>query len=129
MTGSYYDLNPGILVPGVTVLPPGCTSGCVTATNDGTYPQVFNNALVDGSFGLTTPIILDQLAPSGRLVSRLQVPDGVQHGDDPAGDHAVTSFSSKSELALNLSTDGHAVRRGRGQRRQHVFRGHRDLHG
>jgi hypothetical protein len=65
VSGSSYDLNPDILVPGVTVLPPGCTSGCVTATNDGTYPQVFNNALVDGSFGLTTPMVLDQLTPSG----------------------------------------------------------------
>ena len=109
VSGSYYDLNPDILVPGVTVLPPGCTSGCVTATNDGTYPQVFNNDLVDGSFGLTTPIVLDQLTPSGRLVSRLQVPDGQQHGGDGAGDHAVTSFSSKSELALNLSTDGRYI--------------------
>jgi hypothetical protein len=109
VSGSSYDLSPDILVPGVTVLPPGCTSGCVTATNDGAYPQVFNNALVDGSFGLTTPIVLDQLTPSGRLVSRMQVPDGLARGDDPAGDHAVTSFSSKSELALNLSTDGRYV--------------------
>ena len=109
VSGSSYDLNPAILVPGVTVLPPGCTIGCVTATNDGTYPQVFNNALVDGSFGLTTPMVLDQLTPSGRLVSRMQVPDGLARGDDPAGDHAVTSFSSKSELALNLSTDGRYI--------------------
>ncbi len=100
VSGSYYDLNPDILVPGVSVLPPGCTSGCVTATNDGAYPQVFNNALVDGSFGVTTPIVLDQLTPSGHLVSRLRVPDGLQRGGQ-----AVTSFSSKSELALNLSTD------------------------
>ncbi len=104
MSGSYYDLNPDILVPGVTVLPPGCTSGCVTATSNGAYPQVFNNALVDGSFGVTTPIVLDQLTPSGRLVSRLPVPDGRRPGD-----YAVTSFSSKSELALNLSTDGRYV--------------------
>jgi len=103
VSGSYYDLNPDILVPGVTVLPPGCTSGCATATNDGAYPQVFNNALVDGSFGVTTPIALDQITPNGRLVSRLRVPGG------PGGDHAVTSFSSKSELALNLSTDGRQV--------------------
>jgi hypothetical protein len=42
--------------------------------------------------------------PSGRLVSRLQVPGGSRPGD-----HAVTSFSSKSELALNLSTNGRDV--------------------
>ena len=104
VSGSYYDVNPDVLVPGVTVLPPGCTSGCVTATNNAAYPQVFNNVLVDPSFGITTPILLDQITPSGRLVSRTQVPDGAGPGD-----HAVTSFSSKSELALNLSTDGRDV--------------------
>ena len=104
VSGSYYDVNPDALVPGVTVLPPGCTTGCVTATNNAAYPQVFNNVLVDPSFGITTPIMLDQITPSGRLVSRIQVPDGTRPGD-----HAVTSFSSKSELALNLSTDGRDV--------------------
>src|ERR1700735_5409494 len=104
VTGSYYDVNPDVLVPGVTVLPPGCTSGCVTATNNAAYPQVFNNVLADPSFGITTPILLDQITPWGRLVSRTQVPDGTRPGD-----HAVTSFSSKSELALNLSTDGRDV--------------------
>ena len=59
VSGSYYDVNPAVLVPGVTVLPPGCTSGCVTATNNAAYPQVFNNVLVDPSFGITTPILLD----------------------------------------------------------------------
>jgi hypothetical protein len=38
---------PALLTPGQTVLPPGCASGCATAVSDGTYPQVFNNALVD----------------------------------------------------------------------------------
>jgi hypothetical protein len=102
VSGSDYDVNPDI-VPGVTVLPPGCTSHCVTATASGAYPQVFNNVLVDPAFGVTAPIVLDQLTPSGTLVSTLQVPDGA------TVDHAVTSFSSKSELALNLSTDGSAV--------------------
>ena len=60
----------------MTILPPGCTSGCVTATNDGSYPGVFNNDLVDASFGVTSPVFLDQLTPSGRLVSTLRVPDG-----------------------------------------------------
>jgi hypothetical protein len=104
VSGSYYDVNPDVLMPGVTVLPPGCTSDCVTATNDGAYPQVFNNVLADASFGVSTPILLDQITPSGHLVGKLQVPDG-----DRRGDHAVTSFSSKSELALNLSTEGRDV--------------------
>src|SRR5208282_6887888 len=62
---SVYDNNPN----NVTVneqLPPNCTSGnCVSATNDGTYPEVFNNALVDGSFGITSKIFLDQITPFG----------------------------------------------------------------
>src|ERR1039457_3986987 len=37
VSGSVYDNDPSLLTPGVTVLPPGCTSGCVTATNDGSY--------------------------------------------------------------------------------------------
>jgi hypothetical protein len=103
VSGSVYDNDPGLLTPGVTVLPPGCTTGCVTATNDGSYPGVWDNALADGSFGVTSPIFLDQLTPSGQLMSTVPVPDG------SPGDHMVTSFSSKSELALNLSTDGRYV--------------------
>jgi hypothetical protein len=65
---------------------------------------VFNNDLVDGSFGVTSPVFLNQLTPSGRLVSTLRVPDGTRPGDG-----LVTSFSSKSELALNLSTSDRYV--------------------
>jgi hypothetical protein len=82
-------------------LPPNCApANCVVAKYDGTYPTVFNNAPIDGSFGITSKIFLDQLTPSGWFVDTLEVPSG------PATkDHMVTSFSSKSELALNLSTD------------------------
>ena len=100
VSGSVYQNDPGLLTPGVTVLPPGCTSGCVTATNDGSFPGVFNNVLADPSFGVTSPVFLNQLTPSGRLVSTLRVPDGTQPGGG-----LVTSFSSKSELALNRSTN------------------------
>jgi len=48
---SYYTNDPNI-VAGKTELPPGCAgANCVTATANGTYPQVFNNALADASFG------------------------------------------------------------------------------
>jgi len=94
------------IVPGVTQLPPGCTgSNCVTATANGAYPRVFNNAIADGSFGVTAPVFLDQLTPSGKRINTLAVPDG----ESGNGDHLVTSFSSKSELALNLSTSGRYV--------------------
>ncbi len=60
---------------------------------------MFNNDQVDGSFGVTSPIFLDELTPWGQMFNRIAV---------PARD-IVTSFSSKSELALNLSTDGQDI--------------------
>ena len=105
VSGSTYATRPGSIVPGVTVLPPGCTSGCATANNDAAYPGVWNNDLVDGSFGITSPIFLEQLTPSGDLVNTLRVPSPA----GPGKDGAVTSFSSKSEMALNLSASGRYV--------------------
>jgi len=96
---SFYSNDPGI-VAGQTQLPPGCTAGnCVTATANGSYPQVFNNALVDGSFGVTSRIFLAEMTPSGRPLGTIEVPPS----------EMVTSFSSKSELALNLSPDGRTL--------------------
>src|ERR1700760_624591 len=85
--------------PGVTVLPPGCTSGCATATADGAYPYVFNNDIVDPSFGVAAPIFLERVTPDGALLRKFKVPTR----------DLVTSFSSKSELALNVSTSGRDV--------------------
>jgi hypothetical protein len=105
-----YDNNPKNVVAGVTRLPPDCApANCVTATDDGAYPNVWNNALVDSSFGITAKIILDQLTPSGVPVNSLEVPNSSQNGVPPTKDQMVTSFSSKSELALNVSTDGQSV--------------------
>ena len=104
---SVYTGTAGLLQPGVTVLPPGCTSGCAVASNNGSYPGVWNNDSVDGSFGITSPVFLDQVTPSGHLVNTLPVPAlPGGSGRDSTGDHMVTSFSSKSELAMNLSTSG-----------------------
>jgi hypothetical protein len=72
----------------------------VTAVADGTYPNVFTNAAVDGNFGVTSPIYLGQITNAGNFVSTT---------DLTALTGITTSFSSKSELALNLSTDGHAL--------------------
>ncbi len=106
---SVYDNNPNNVQVG-QLLPPNCQqtqAGCNgNATNDGTYPTVWNNNLVDGSFGLTSAIFLDQYTVAGSLVNSLQVPNTRSIGVAPLGDQMVTSFSSKSELALNLSTDG-----------------------
>jgi hypothetical protein len=104
-----YDNNPQNVVAGVTQLPPNCTTGCVTATAGGAYPQVFNNALVDGSFGITSKIVLDQMTRSGSLLGSLEVPNSSQRHIRPDSDQMVSSFSSKSEVALNLSLDGRSV--------------------
>jgi hypothetical protein len=77
------------------------------ATNNGTYPGVFENAKVDGSFGVTSPLILREYVltrdnRSAVLVKTLNV-------TDRTGNSISTSFSSKSELALNLSTNGSAL--------------------
>jgi PEP-CTERM motif-containing protein len=93
-TGGY--VTPDI-VAGTTVLP---INPPVTASNDGTYPGVFSNTSVDGNFGVTSPIFLGQITPTGTMVSTT---------DLTALTGITTSFSSKSELALNLSTDGSAL--------------------
>ncbi|HUN59577.1 MAG TPA: hypothetical protein VMU41_15805 [Candidatus Binataceae bacterium] len=102
---SVYDNNPN----NVTVeeqLPPGCSSSnCVSAGYNGTYPTVFNNASIDGSFGITSRIFLDQILPNGLLLNSLEVPNSLEPWVTPSTDQLVTSFSSKSELALNLSLD------------------------
>jgi hypothetical protein len=99
-----YHNDPDNITIGMN-LPPGCVApNCVAAKYDGTYPTVFNNAPLDSSFGITSKIFLDQLTPSGRFISRLEVPSSSNAGS--RRDHMVTSFSSKSELALHLSTDG-----------------------
>jgi len=105
-----YDNNPANVVAGSTQLSPGCTgANCATAIASGTYPQVFNNDTVDADFGITTKIILDQITPRGSWVSSLEVPNSSQPHLRAGSDQMVTSFSSKSELALNLSTDKRVV--------------------
>jgi hypothetical protein len=96
---SHYTNDPNI-VAGQTQLPPGCASGsCVTAIANGDYPQVFNNVTVDANFGVTSKLYLQEITPSGRSAGVIPVPSS----------DLVTSFSSKSEGALNLSTDGKYV--------------------
>jgi hypothetical protein len=104
------------------VLPPGCKAAtiqvpliaggsagvkvkCANAVDNGEYPNlqdnhnVWSNDGADGSFGVTSPIFLDNLSTDGKLLRTLPIPD----------DRLVTSFSSKSELAVNLSTDGKSI--------------------
>jgi hypothetical protein len=103
-------VNTNEIQAGTTILPPNCSlANCptpVTAVVDSTYPFVWNNDTVDGSFGITSKIFLDQITRTGMLITSLEVPNSSQMGVPPSKDQMVTSFSSKSEIALNLSTDG-----------------------
>jgi hypothetical protein len=83
-------------------LPPVCGTQATCpgqAVVNGSYPDVFQNDSVDGQFGITSPIFLDQITTGGTLINTFPVPTS-------GPDQIVTSFSSKSELALNLSLDG-----------------------
>jgi len=108
---SVYDNNSNNVQVG-EILPPNCAStqgGCAAASgapSNGSYPLVWNNNLYDGSFGITSKIFLDQMFPFGFVINSLEVPNSSQRGIGSTSDQLVTSFSSKSELALHLSTDG-----------------------
>ena len=103
-------------------LPPGCVAGnvpvmliaggtsnvavtCGTALDNGEYPNlddshnVWNNDGPDASFGVTSPIFLDNINTQGKVLGTLAVPTN----------QLVTSFSSKSELAINLASDGKSI--------------------
>src|SRR5262249_4342328 len=118
---SVYVGTAGTVTIGQT-LPPGCVANtvtlpvigggtttvkvkCATAVDNGEYPNlndnhnVWNNDGPDSSFGVTSPIFLDDITTRGRLIGTLPIPT----------DMLVTSFSSKSELAVNRSTDGKSI--------------------
>ena len=92
-TGGYTTPN---IAAGVTVLP---INPPVTAIAGASYPNVFNSAQVDANFGVTSPIYLGQITPTGNTVSTI---------DLTALTGITTSFSSKSEMALNPSTNRNA---------------------
>jgi len=119
LSRSVYEGTSATVTVGQT-LPPGCvastvnvpvltadqpptttpvTVSCAKATFDGTYPTVFNNDTPDGSFGVTSPIFVDNIKTDGTLLGTLTIPTNM----------IVTSFSSKSELALNRSLDKKSI--------------------
>jgi hypothetical protein len=95
-----FPLLPAFQTATVTTAP--ATVSCGYASDNGEFPNlhdthnVWNNAVSDPSFGVTSPIVLWDLSADGNLLDELDVPS----------DQIVTSFSSKSELALNRSADG-----------------------
>jgi hypothetical protein len=100
LTVTVGDPLPPILPPPTNILSTQLTQAA--AVSNGTYPGVFNNDKVDGSFGVTSPIYVDRYTANGASLQRrdtLNVP----------WNQVVTSFPSKSELALNPSTDGKHV--------------------
>jgi hypothetical protein len=84
-------------------------SGGVTAIADGSYPGLFTNDTVDGNFGVTSPIALDAFLTSTDAAGAVVVGKRAADVDLTALTGVATSFSSKSELALNLSTNGSAL--------------------
>ena len=68
VTRSVY-VDTGSIIAGTTVLPPNCSpANCptpATAVTSSAYPYVFNNDTVDGNFGITSKIFLDQITPFG----------------------------------------------------------------
>ncbi len=112
VTRSVY-VDTGSIKAGTTVLPPNCSpSNCptpATAVTSSAYPYVFNNDTVDGNFGITSKIFVDQITPFGWPLGSIEIPNSSEKGVGPEKDQMVTSFSSKSELAVNLSTNGDAL--------------------
>jgi hypothetical protein len=107
-TGPVTSPNPATV--NVPLLPPSTSTTAVTvscgyASDNGEAPNlddnhnVWNNANTDPSFGVSSPIVLWNLSPFGGLLGKLYVPSN----------EIVTSFSSKSELALNRSADGRSL--------------------
>ena len=97
ISSSTYDRSQGALaslVVGTTL--PNTATATTQAVSGGNYVTVWNNASVDGSFGVTSPIKLTVINPnSGHVFKTMAVPT----------DQVVTSFSSKSELGLHIFRD------------------------
>jgi hypothetical protein len=102
--------NPTPATVNVPLLPPSTSTTAVTVTcgyasDNGEAPNlhdthnVWNNANTDPNFGVSSPIVLWDLTPDGFELGQLRVPS----------DEIVSSFSSKSELALNRSIDGRSL--------------------
>src|SRR5262249_1654404 len=95
--------KPGNLVVSRSVYTQPANTG-----NNFQYPFVWNLDAIDPNFGVASRILLDQMTASlnGVVINTLEVPNSTQNGVPSTKDQMVTSFPSKSEIALNLSTDG-----------------------
>jgi hypothetical protein len=94
-TTTYQDIGAvAALVAGVSQLPGSKAGKTSTAVSDGSLNTVWNNEVGDPSFGVTSAISLSDLnVKTGAVLASTTInPDIVS-----------TSFSSKSELGLNLT--------------------------
>jgi hypothetical protein len=90
ISSSTYDPTQGAVASLAVGTPLPGPSKAVTGNN---YVTVWNNASVDGSFGVTSAIQLTDIDLSnGKVFRSMQVPT----------DQVVTSFPSKSELGLHV---------------------------
>jgi hypothetical protein len=93
---STYDRTKGAvasLAAGTTLA--NSATATAVATTGNNYVTVWNNESVDASFGVTSPIQILDLDTSGHVLSQVTVPTS----------QVVTSFPSKSELGLHITTD------------------------
>ncbi len=94
---STYDRTVGAiasLAVGTTLA--NSATATTTATTGNNYVTVWNNESADASFGVTSAIQIIDLDPaSAHVLSQVTVP----------ADQVVTSFPSKSELGLHITTD------------------------
>jgi hypothetical protein len=97
ISSSTYDRTQGAVASLMVGTPLANTKTATTPAIAGnSYVDVWKNAAVDGSFGVTSAITLTDMEPhSGHVFSTVAVPT----------DQVVTSFSSKSELALHVTND------------------------
>ncbi len=81
------------LVAGSSLLPGSKAGQTSTAVSNGSLNTVWNNDSVDGSFGVTSAITISDLdATTAKTIGGVNIDTS----------KVVTSFSSKSELGLNL---------------------------
>lgn len=98
---STYDHTQGAIASltiGTTLAKSATATTTAVAGND--YVTTWNNASVDGSYGVTSPIqLIDINATTGAVLHTIPVPPG----------QVVTSFPSKSELGLHVTPDNRIV--------------------
>jgi len=105
VTSSIYEGTNTAITPGTTLLSGTNATTTSTATADSSYLNVWNNTKPDGSFGVTSPLLISDVSTNGTTVNTYNLTAIAA----AQGVNLVTSFSSKSELAVNLSTNGSSI--------------------